>query len=182
MSNVFPDAERKRLFFTLLKVLGGTRATVSFDGSGDSGSIDFVELKDREGHNINLTGARFEWPTGTSNYDHANSKWVKESSVVEMDVYDILKQICEDALESTSLDWYNNEGGYGELNIDLTTEPVSVVLDANIRITTHEHHGFDFTDEGEEESDLDPEAIPLPVEEKTYDFTNEGEKDAPTSS
>lgn len=143
---------RKRLFFTLLKVLGGSKAVVAFDGSGDSGSIDCVDLLNREGERIDLTGAKFEWPTRTSNFDPTTNKWVNGSEVQEMDVDDILKEICENALDDQGVDWYNNEGGYGELTIDLTTQPVSVVLDVNVRETISHNTAYDLTDEEGEDA------------------------------
>ena len=152
MIKAFPDSERKQLFFTLLKVMGGSQVNVAFDGSGDSGSIDVVELLNRNGERIDLEGAKFEWPTKSSEFDPLKKEWVRTHTLEEMDVKEILTQICEDALEEVGVDWYNHEGGYGELTIDLTTQPTKVELGVNVREMTTHYTGYDLTDEEEEDA------------------------------
>lgn len=146
----FPDKDKKALLMTLLKVLGGAKAQVSFDGSGDSGSIDYVNLLDAEGNEINLEGATFDWHELASEFNVYESKWVTTTKPVpNMPVKDILKQITEDALEESGHDWYNDEGGYGMLEIDLRTTPPTINLEVHIRVTTTEDYDIDLTDEEE---------------------------------
>lgn len=153
-----PNSERKQLFFTLLKVMGGSKAVVTFDGSGDSGSIDCVDLLNRNDERIDLRGAKFEWPTKSSELDPLKKEWVTTYTLEEMDVEEILKQMCEDALEEEGIDWYNNEGGYGELTIDLTTQPTSVELGVNVREMISHYTGYDLTDEEEEDAPTSPQS------------------------
>ena len=156
MSKPFPDKDKKDLLMTLLKVLGGRKVEVSFDGSGDSGSIDYVDLVDQDGKEISLKNATFDWHERASEFDPHQNKWLMTTKPVpNMPVADILKQITEDALEESGHDWYNNEGGYGRLNIDLTTTPPEITLSVSIRYTNTEDYEIDLTGE-EAESGENP--------------------------
>lgn len=161
MSGVFQSKDQKDLFLTLLKVMGGRTAEVAFDGSGDSGSIEEARLLDQEGKEIDLTNATFDWYETKSEWDEPNGKWVrKHVPVPNMPVADILKNICEDALEESGHDWYNNDGGYGSLNIDLTTTPPEIKLNVSIRYTSTEDHEYDLNEEDDEESEGNNASIP----------------------
>jgi len=153
--NPFPNPDRKRLLITLLKVMGGHKVEVSFSGGGDDGSIESAVLLDSEGKEISLKNTEFEWETEHSNYERKENseegEWVKTSEIKAMPVDDILVKICEDCLGSTGMDWYNNEGGQGSLEIDLNTDPASVVLNIGINHTHTEDYAFDFNEEEEKE-------------------------------
>ena len=146
----FPSKDKKELLMTLLKVMGGAKVHVSFSGGGDSGNIDNAELLDAEGNRIDLKGAEFEWESEESYHDPEEGKWRMRSVVETMPLNDILVKITEDALESTDLDWYNNEGGQGALTIDLTTTPPSIELSVEINYIHTDTTNFDFTDTEEE--------------------------------
>ena len=148
--NPFPNPDRKRLLMTLLKVMGGHQVEVQFSGGGDSGSIDNVSLYDSSNNEVKLDGAEFEWETEISEFNQETKVWDKKPEVKVMPVAEILKQICEDCLETTDLDWYNNEGGQGSLHIDLSKEPPAITLDVGINYTETDSHSFDFSEDGEE--------------------------------
>jgi len=148
----FPSKDKKKLLMTLLKIMGGAKVCVSFSGGGDSGNIDDAELLDAEGNPIDLKGAEFEWESEESYHDPEEGKWRMRSIVEIMPLNDILVKITEDTLESTDLDWYNNDGGQGQLSIDLTTTPPSIELEVGVNYTHTENHNFDFTETEEEEN------------------------------
>lgn len=177
----FPDKDKKALLMTLLKVLGGRKVEITFDGSGDSGSIDYVSLLDHDGKEINLVGAVFDWHEYVSEFNHDQNQWTTVlKPVPNVPVAEILKTVCEDALEESGYDWYNNEGGYGQLTIDLTTTPPQITLDVHIRVMDTDDYEIDLTHDEEEESEIDPEAVPLPTHEEEEE--KEGDKNAPISS
>ena len=150
--SVFQSKEQKDLFMTLLKVLGGHKVEVAFDGSGDSGSIDYVTLLDQENKEIDLTNATFDWYEKSSGFEAG--KWlVQYKPYPAMPVKDILQNICENALEDSGHDWYNNDGGYGTLNIDLTTTPPAISLSVSIRYTHTNDYEIDLNEEDEEENE-----------------------------
>lgn len=182
MSKPFPDKDKKDLLMTLLKVMGGRSVVVHFDGGGDSGNIEDAHLFDQDNNFIDLTNATFDWYETSSGFDPHQNKWVTTSKPVpNMPVKDILIKITEDALEDSNLDWYNNDGGYGQLDIDLTKTPPSITMEVHIREVHTDDHSFDYTYEEGEESDLDPEAVPLPTKDYEFNLTK-GEEDASTSS
>lgn len=153
----FPDKDKKALLMTLLKVLGGRRVEITFDGSGDSGSIDSVSLLDHDGKEINLEGAVFDWHEYVSEFNHDQNKWTTVlKPVPNVPVAEILKTVCEDALEESGHDWYNNEGGYGQLNIDLTTTPPQITLDVHIRYTSTDDYEYDLNEDEDEDEEGEP--------------------------
>ena len=153
MSYPFQSDEQRDLLMTLLKVMGGRSVVVHFDGGGDSGSIEYVDLLDQEGKVIDLTNATFDWYETSSGFDPNQNKWITTSKPVpNMPVKDILIKITEDALEDSNLDWYNNEGGYGQLDIDLTKTPPSITMEVHIRETRTDDYSFDYTHREEEDA------------------------------
>lgn len=149
--NPFPNSDRKQLLMTLLKVMGGHKVEVRFSGGGDDGSIEGASLYDSEGKEISLKGTQFEWERDVSMFNRETNEWLDRSETLTMPVDDILVKICEDCLETTHMDWYNNEGGQGSLEIDLNTDPVSIVLNIGINQMHTEEYAFDFSGEEEEE-------------------------------
>lgn len=154
MTSPFVDKEQKRLFLTLLKVMGGRKAEVAFSGGGDSGTIDDAVLLDQDDNPIDLSNATFDWHEHKGVFNEAEDKWEKTfEKVPNKPVKDILTQICEDALEETGHDWYNNDGGQGSLTIDLTTTPPVIELNVEINYMHHDSHNYDYTDEEDEEGE-----------------------------
>lgn len=152
--SVFQSNEQRDLLLTLLKVLGGRRVLVEFDGSGDSGSIEDAFLQDENGNSIDLTNATFDWYEKSSGFDKEQKQWVITSKPVpNMPVGEILRAVCEDALEDAGHDWYNNEGGYGSLTIDLTTTPPVIKLNVSIRVVSTEDYEHYLMEEDEEENE-----------------------------
>jgi hypothetical protein len=149
--NPFPNPDRKRLLMTLLKMMGGNKVHVTFSGGGDSGSIESVSLLDSDGNSVSLENTMFEWESESQFHNIYTGNWELKRDVEEMPLADILTKICEDCLDSTDLDWYNNEGGQGQLTIDLTQDPPSIDLNVEINYTHTENHNFDFNDDEEEE-------------------------------
>lgn len=156
MTNLFPSKDKKALLMTLLKVMGGNRVVVGFSGGGDSGSVESVELLDHNDRNIPLDNAEFEWEVETSTPNEATGEWVAKFEVKPYAVAEILKDACEAALENANLDWYNNDGGQGSLEIDLSTEPPTITLNIGINTMTTEEYKFDYTEEEETEENNAP--------------------------
>jgi hypothetical protein len=148
--NPFPNKDRKALLMTLLKIMGGKTVVVSFSGGGDSGEITDAALLDADNKPIDLDGAMFEWESERAYHDTGATEWKTVTEVAEMSVNDILVRITEDALEYSELDWYNNDGGSGTLEIDLSKEPPVVSLSVGINYMHTQDHNFDFTNEPEE--------------------------------
>jgi hypothetical protein len=81
---------------------GITRVYINYDGSGDSGSISDIDFE--------------PFRYGTDEYVKANEMF---SGELEDFGYHILNN-------HYNWDWYNNDGGYGNVSIDVEDSTVSV--------------------------------------------------------
>ena len=70
----------------------------------------------------------------------------------------VIENVAYAAIESTGLDWYNNDGGQGTFEIDLTASPPTIHLGIGINYTETEDHSFNFS--GSEENEGDEACIP----------------------
>ena len=147
--DIFPSPQHRNLLLTTLKTLGVTHVEVSFSGGGDSGSIDDVSFMNGA---TNLEGAKstmLVWTSERQMFDTEASAWKRVVETQSMTLEDIVKNITDDMLNYTGLDWYNNEGGSGSMSIDLNTNPPEITL--NVGINVREDHHFNFSGTGEKE-------------------------------
>jgi len=102
---------------TKLKDAGYIKLIIRYSGSGDSGDIDEILTEDAGGN---------------------------EEYIIEMDNIDreAISDYCYSNLLENIEDWCNNDGGYGEIHVDLDTLEYSI--SNNIRvydIESYEHSG-----------------------------------------
>lgn len=110
------DTWQKAVVF--LKDRGVAKIIVTYEGSGDSGSIDNVLYYDKEDD------------------EHYSS----QLDITESQHNDI-QNLAYPMLDGIE-DWYNNEGGYGSISIDL--DEFTYDIENNIRINqieTYNHNG-----------------------------------------
>ena len=62
-----------------------------------------------------------------------------------MSIREVLESYCYDELEKTNIDWYNNDGGFGELRITLSDE-ASIELEVNQRYTEYNTYSFNLSE------------------------------------
>jgi len=89
---VFDDELERVAFISSLKNMGITELVGEYDGSGDSGSIEHVYCEDEDANTIDVD-------------DDILSK-------VEEMLYNVLS-------DDYQYDWYNNDGGYGTVRINI---------------------------------------------------------------
>jgi hypothetical protein len=117
--------------FDALKEKGIAKVKVCFSGGGDSGQLDDVKLLDATGKNI---VTKF-----TKRWDFKSKTWLPASeSFPEMsyaatnfkgdmvpqstsDIVEALEDVGYDLMEWCGVDYYNNDGGYGEIEIEVET-------------------------------------------------------------
>jgi hypothetical protein len=90
--SAFNDELEEAAFVSSLKNMGITELVGEYDGSGDSGSIETIYCEDEDGNIISIESE-------------------VESRVEEM-LYEVLST-------NYDYDWYNNEGGYGTVRINI---------------------------------------------------------------
>lgn len=142
MQNVFPSKQEKETLLTQLNLLGAKRVYVEFRGGGDDGQVDGVYYRDKNDEIHDIPSDMISWTTMTYGSQQPDTKQTKLNEVLE--------DLCYRALDQTGLDWYNNEGGQGQLTIDFTESPPSIYLNVGVNTMTTEDHDFDLNEMEEE--------------------------------
>ena len=111
--------------------LGITGVKVKYDGGGDSGAIEW----------IGYTTEKCETPEDVN--DNVND-WNPDSNLAQLDssAYSLIEDFAQDKILEDIEDWWNNEGGFGDLCICIPSG--KYIINNSIRITETE----DYTHEG----------------------------------
>lgn len=131
LSSYYADIERQKValpqhkdsLLDALSAAGVARVTVSYDGEGDSGQTDRAEAIAQDGSAIDLATLTAPDPQAASS-DNAVKAAVQLSQLVENFLWA--------ALDAHHAGFENNDGGFGELTIDVTER--SVTLEHSDRI------------------------------------------------
>jgi hypothetical protein len=140
--NIFPSKQEKDTLLTQLNLLGARRVFVEFRGGGDDGQVEGVYYKDKHDDMHDIPTDMMSWTKMTYG---TQAPETKNTSLV-----DVLEDLCYRALDQTGLDWYNNEGGQGQLVIDFTDTPTSIMLNVGINTMTTDDHDYDLNEMEEE--------------------------------
>lgn len=123
----------KTALFMALAAAGITRATVTFDGYGDSGQIEDISAFAGD-ETVAL-------PEGEISI--ARAGWgASEITEATMGIEEAIEQMSYDFLAETHPGWENNDGAYGEFIFDLATQ--AITLDHNERFTSSEAYSHEF--------------------------------------
>lgn len=142
MKNIFPNEQEKTTLLTQLNLLGAKRVVVEFQGGGDDGQVDGVYITDQNEDYIEIPDDMIAWTTQTYGDQQSEQRQTK--------LVDVLEDLCSRALDETGLDWYNNDGGQGNLEINFKDNPPSIKLNVGINHRTTEDYEYDLNDEEEE--------------------------------
>lgn len=107
-----------------------TYVTVSFDGGGDDGSINDISF-DPGDQNTPVKNAPVEYLATARLFD--DGRWTTQLAPQQTTLSEAIEELTYDYLNETGVDWCNNDGGFGELVIDVAQNTVS--LDINVRYT-----------------------------------------------
>lgn len=147
--SAFPSLAHKQKLLALLRVHHIKEITVPYSGSGDSGNIEEAFAVDHAGNEVDLTILKIDWPQSQAKYNNITHKWERADGESLQTLAEVLGCVCNDALQDSGLDWYNNDGGQGELKMtfpDDGAEDVEIVLNVGVNVTTTEDHTFDLSD------------------------------------
>ena len=142
MQNIFPSKQEKETLLTQLNLLGAKEVIVEFRGGGDDGQVEGVYYRDKHDEMQDLPTDMIAWTKQTYGK--------QEKETTNMTLVDVLEDVCYRALDETGLDWYNNEGGQGQLRIEFTESPPKIFLNVGVNTMTTDDHYFDLNDEEEE--------------------------------
>ena len=142
MQDIFPNEQEKTTLLTQLNLLGAKKVRVEFQGGGDSGQVEYVGYQDKND----------EWNTIPDEI----TSWTKqtygsqEPQQERISLDEVLEDLCYRALDETGLDWYNNDGGQGNLTIDFSESPPKISLYVGINQTTTDDYEYDLNEQDEE--------------------------------
>lgn len=122
----------------VLRDAGVVVVQLEFDGSGDSGMLDQPRCLDAEGQEVSLAGLTCTVPRGAMD---------GRLSSVNVPVEEVIYEASERYLDSTDVDWYNNDGGYGHFEINVVAGEFTCEVNVRYTESTCEHF---------EEISLDP--------------------------
>jgi hypothetical protein len=130
----FPSPELYWRYMSRLLELGITRIETEFSGSGDSGDIDYAVFFSDAGE-VQVGDQTIKWPKKVGSFNQALGGW--QDTVIEEDVpfkhvtYDIARIVAQ----SYDYDWWNNDGGYGQLILRVVDGQLEADIDFHIRYT-----------------------------------------------
>ena len=118
----------KAKLFDALAAAGVTLIVVSFDGYGDSGQIENVEVK--AGDTV------VAMPEST--IEIAEAVWDQPvPNRTTISIADLIERLVYDLLTDTHCGWENNDGAYGDFTFDVAER--TVTLDYNERYTASDY-------------------------------------------
>ena len=118
------ELELTSLLFKLAD-LSITGIKVHYDGGGDSGAIEW----------IGYTREKCDSPEDVS--DHIDT-WDNDANLAELDsdAYSLIEEFAQETILNDIEDWWNNEGGFGNLCICIPSGKYNI--NNSIRITETE--------------------------------------------
>ncbi len=122
--------ENLRRVLPILRQHGIETVTVSFNGYSDSGSIEDISYTPCENPDA-LKALPIQHISTSSCFE--DGQWRRTTTPEQSTLNEVMDALTNDYLEETGVDWYNNDGGYGELVIDVQDGTVS--LEVQVRYT-----------------------------------------------
>jgi hypothetical protein len=123
----------KAALFEALAAAGITLVVVSFDGYGDSGQIENVEVK--AGDTV------VPMPEGT--IEIAEAMWDQpEPNHTSLSIADAIERLVYDLLNDTHGGWENNDGGYGDFTFDVAERTITLEYNERYTASDYSQHVF----------------------------------------
>ena len=117
-------------FMFKLRELGADFIVVGYEGSGDSGSIENVELLRFKDHAPeDMDAGPWDIPASDIHPEDGDE--------------DTIKDYCYEKILESVENWYNNEGGYGTITINLHTGETMCYNHVNVMSTELYEHEFE---------------------------------------
>lgn len=122
--------ENLRRVLPLLRDHGVSEVTVEFDGSGDSGSIQAIHY---DVDSFDENGIYLEVAEVQQVFNQDERRWINTRIESHKTLGKAIDELTYDYLSESDVDWYNNDGGFGELVINVVEGTVS--LEVSTRYT-----------------------------------------------
>lgn len=123
----------KDALFDALACAGITRVVVQFDGSGDSGQIEFIDAF--------AADAPVALPSG--NVELAEPVYCRDTiEVSTLSLRDAIEKLAYDFLEETHCGWENNDGAFGDFAFDVGERTITLAYNERRMETDYSGHVF----------------------------------------
>lgn len=129
-----PYMRNLRRVLPVLRANQVTEVVVTFDGYGDSGSIDAVAYMP-DSFDPSRCTTQF---VGCTN-EYVDGEWVSVAVERLVDLDQAITDLTYDYLEETGCDWYNNDGGFGELVINVDAGTIKMEVNSRFTDSTTEY-------------------------------------------
>jgi hypothetical protein len=123
-----------------LKALKVARVEVEYDGCGDSGDVQEVHALLAGGEAADLKGQSVMVERLESVYDHEAKDYRRVTSQQTVSLKEALGDFAVDFLSFLGIDWYNNDGGYGTVVLDVKDGKVKAEHNYRIESSEYEEH------------------------------------------
>ncbi len=141
--HAIPAQNYRRNFANALAVLRAYRVEeveITFEGSGDSGCIDNIAFNPEPA----MAELRADWTAFDSHTTHVittnNGALFQDQDTVCTDSLDTaLQDIAMEYIEETNVNWYDHDGGYGTLRIDVDAGTIDLEIITRILDSHCEH-------------------------------------------
>lgn len=126
-------AGNKAAIFDALAAANITDVLVEFDGEGDSGQIEMVTvIRNQE-----------PVPMPETKVTLRRASWGSEEPVnSEFTLREGIETLCYDFLDVKHGGWENNDGAYGEFQLDVTDRTVELEFHARFTDVSTSHHSY----------------------------------------
>ncbi len=126
-------AANKEALFPALAAAGITSVLVHFDGSGDSGQIEEIDV---------VAGDKpVDFPSGSIAISRAY--WgATEPEHIECNARDAVETLAYALLEETHGGWENNEGAYGEFTFNIAERTITLDYNERYEDSHYTQHNF----------------------------------------
>lgn len=107
---------------------------ITFCGGGDDGSIDQVIYNPGD---KDLSGIVVEYEKQTDTFQ--SGSWVPQTVVSKLPITDVISDCAYDFIQTSGIDWYNNDGGFGEVQINVQNRTIELEVNINVQESYCEH-------------------------------------------
>ena len=144
----FISVEERDDFAKVVFSHGIRKVVIEFSGSGDSGAIDAVVFYDGDDKRI-VNAGQIPGPAYTESYqeyDPESRKYVYRTRKVEANALsEVVSAVVYSLLESTNLNWFNNEGGQGSISLEFDNDGKLVFVgEVGVNHMETEDHSFEW--------------------------------------
>lgn len=145
--------EVKKCIMAALRAQDIIKVVVEYEGSGDSGDIQNVTAyrkgkkkispeEDHEptsdsGNTVKLSG-NIKYKSLKSDWNEKKKKYIHSFTEEDKSLEDACSDFASEYLSHLGIDWYNNEGGFGDIEINVTSN--KVIAHHNARVESSEYY------------------------------------------